>query len=145
MMTREQEKKCHAIIHSHAAVAAGANAIPIPGAGFAVDMAAMTSMGMLLAGVFGMDIKRKAVKAMALGALKRQLIKHPVKAAAREFCKFIPGIGQWLAPTLSVALTEAAGWAMVWEMDAKTSGARRKESVQDFSGMTWQTREEGIH
>lgn len=37
-MTEEQEKKCHAIIHSCAVACGAGNVAPIPGLGIATDM-----------------------------------------------------------------------------------------------------------
>lgn len=61
-MTEEQEKKCHAIIHSCAVACAAGNVAPIPGLGLATDMVAMTTMTMSLAGVFGGDLLKKLLR-----------------------------------------------------------------------------------
>lgn len=43
-MTAEQEKQCHAIIHTHAVAAGAGNAIPVPGLGVATDVGTMVTM-----------------------------------------------------------------------------------------------------
>lgn len=47
-MTAEQEKQCHAIIHTHAVAAGAGNAIPVPGLGVATDVGTMVTMAMAL-------------------------------------------------------------------------------------------------
>ena len=116
-MTPEQENTCHVIIHT-AAVAAGAgNLLPVPGAGFAVDVIALTTMTMSLAGVFGGNLPNEAAKGMAIAAIKRIALKQPIRVLAKELSKLVPGLGQVVAPTVSGAMLEAAGWAIAKDLD----------------------------
>lgn len=115
-MTSTQQSQCAKIIHSHAAVAAVGNAVPVPGMGFAADTITMTTMAMALASVFGADIKESVARNLAIAALKRQVLKQPIKMVAKELSKLIPYLGQVVAPTVSVAMLEAAGWSMAKEL-----------------------------
>ena len=70
-MTKEQEIKCHKIIHTAAAGAGARNLLPAPGTGIAADIVAMTTMAMHLASVFGGNIAKEVAKGMAVIALKK--------------------------------------------------------------------------
>ena len=120
-MTPDQESKCHKIIHSHAIVAAAGNAIPVPGLGIATDMVTMTTMCTSLCAVFGGNMTEAAAKAMAIAAIKNTMLKQPIKTIAKELSKLIPGLGSVVAPTISVALLEAAGWTLAKELEQKFS------------------------
>ena len=118
-MTSEQEKKCHGIIHT-AAVAAGAgNFLPIPGLGVAADMTTITCMTMGLVGVFGGNLTEEAAKGIAIAAIKNTMLKQPIKTLTKELSKFIPVLGQIVAPSISVTMIEAAGWSIAKQLDNK--------------------------
>ena len=78
-MTDDEREKCGVIIHTHAAAAAAGNAIPVPGTGFAADTITMTTMTMALCAVFGGSIKEKVAESLAIAAIRRQVLKQPVK------------------------------------------------------------------
>lgn len=120
-MTEEQEKKCHMIIHSVAVAAAAGNAIPVPGLGIAADMVAMTSMTMSLSAVFGGNLTEEAAKGLAIATIKNVMLKQPIKTLTKELSKFIPFLGQVVAPSISIVMLEAAGWTLAKELDAKFS------------------------
>ena len=61
-MTAEQEKQCHAIIHTHAVDAGAGNAIPVPGVGVATDVGNLVTMAMALSAVFGDNITENVAK-----------------------------------------------------------------------------------
>lgn len=111
-MTAEQEKQCHAIIHTHAVAAGEGNAIPVPGLGVATDVGTMVTIAMALSAVFGDNITENVAKNVAVAALKRTVLKQPLKTIAKEASKLIPGLGQVVAPAVSVGMLEAAGWSM---------------------------------
>ncbi len=116
-MTSEQENKCHAIIHT-AAVASGAgNAVPVPGLGIAADLVTMTGMTMGLASVFGGSVSNEAAKGIAIAALKRTVLRQPVRVLTKELSKFIPFLGSVVAPAISFGIVEAAGWAIAKELE----------------------------
>jgi uncharacterized protein (DUF697 family) len=118
-MTAQEPSTCAKIIHSHAALAAAGNLLPIPGTGFAADTVTMTTMAMALAAVFGANIERRVAEAMAISALKKTMLKQPIKTIAKELSKLIPGLGQIVAPAVSAAMLEAAGWSLAEDMAAQ--------------------------
>ncbi len=118
-MTPAQKNQCSMIIHTAAVAAGGGNLIPVPGAGIAADTLALVPMAVALAGVFGADMTKEAARAVAFNAIKQAALKQPAKLIAKELSKFIPGLGQVVAPALSVALIEAAGWAIANELARK--------------------------
>ena len=118
-MTSEQEGKCHAIIHTAAAAAGGGNLIPLPGIGIAADIVAMTAMAASLATVFGGRIPDEVAKGLAVTALKDTVLKQPLKVITKELSKIIPILGQIVAPAVSIAIIEAAGWTLANEMDTR--------------------------
>lgn len=122
-MTQEQQRKCNQIIHSHAVAIAVGNAVPVPGLGFATDTIAMTTMAMSLSGVFGSDLKEGVARNLAITTLKRTVLKQPIRIMAKELSKLLPRLGLVVAPTVSVAMLEAAGWSMANEMATKTAVA----------------------
>jgi uncharacterized protein (DUF697 family) len=119
IMTIEQRKKCHIIIHTSAAVAGAGNIVPIPGVGAAADMAVLTSMAIALAALFGQELSGAAARGAAYAALKRLIIKQPAKYAVKECGKTIPILGSAIAAVVSVGLAEAAGWQLADEFDRK--------------------------
>jgi uncharacterized protein (DUF697 family) len=118
-MTEDQEKQCYRIIHSHAVAGAAGNAFPVPGLGIATDMVTMTSMTMLLCAVFGGSIPEAAAKTLAITAIKNTMLKQPIKTITKELSKFIPFLGQVVAPSISVVMLETAGWTLAKELEAK--------------------------
>lgn len=118
-MTASQKNKCHAIIHASALAAGAGNLSPVPGTGVAADTLALTGMAVSLAAVFGSDISKEAARAMAFSAIKNTLLKEPIKVITKELSRIFPGLGQVVAPTISVGLIEAAGWTMAEEMERR--------------------------
>jgi len=111
-MTEAERSKCKTIIHGHAAaVAAGNAATFIPGLGFAVNTAALTTMTMALANVFNVSITKTLAGSLAAEALK----KYATKKIASEFIKVIPGFGTAVSAALNVGIVESAGWSLANE------------------------------
>ena len=118
-MTDEEKSKCQKIIHGHAAAAAAGNLVPVPGVGLATDTVTMTTMAMALASVFGGSIPESVAKNMAINAIVATVKGQPVKVIAKEISKFVPILGQLVAPSVSVAMLESAGWLLAEELAAK--------------------------
>lgn len=118
-MNLTHAKKCHSIIHAHAVAAAAGNAVPIPGLGVATDSVTMVSMTMSLCGVFGGSITKEAAKALSIATLKNTMLKQPIKFISKEVSKFVPFLGMIIAPTISVVMIEAAGWAIAKELEQR--------------------------
>ena len=121
-MTEVQKIRCHAIIHSAAVAAGGGNAVPVPVLGLAADTAALVGMAIGLAAIFGQSIPESAAKAMAVDALKKTLLKQPVKVIAKELSKIVPFFGSVFAATVSVGLVEAAGWTLAGDFERAAQG-----------------------
>lgn len=118
-MTPAQEKKCHAIIHSHAVAAAAGNAVPVPGLGVATDMVTMTSMAMALCAVLGGSIAEETAKVLAIASVKNTMLKQPIKMLTKELSKFVPLLGQMVAPSISIMMLETAGWTLAKDLEEK--------------------------
>lgn len=127
-MTSDQEKKCHGIIHAHAAAAAAGNAFPVPGLGIAADMVTMTSMTMSLCAVFGGSLTEEAAKALAIAAIKNTMLKQPIKVLTKELSKLVPFVGQIVAPSISVVMLEAAGWTLAKDLESKFNNRQASAS-----------------
>jgi uncharacterized protein (DUF697 family) len=119
-MNEEQKKKCHYIIHAHAVAAGAGNAVPVPGLGVATDLVTITSMTMSLVAVFGGSLTEEAAKAIAIASFKNSMLKQPIKVITKELSKFIPFLGQAVAPTISVVIIEAVGWNIANELYAES-------------------------
>ena len=116
-MNNYQEKKIKTLIHSHAAAAAVGNLVPIPGVGFAADMTTMTTLAMLIASELGGNIPESVQRNLVVAALKRQVMKQPLKYIAKKAVKYAPFVGPALSAGFSVAMLEAAGWSLAKSLD----------------------------
>ena len=129
-MTEEEKRKCQKIIHGHAAAAAAGNLVPAPGVGIAVDTVTMTTMAMALASVFGGSITESVAKNLATSAIIATIKKQPLKVITKEISKVLPFIGQLVAPTISVAMLESAGWLLAEDLAAERDKAQHKEELE---------------
>jgi len=120
-LSHEQDIRCHAIIHAAAAAAGTGNVLPVPGLGVAADTAALAGMAIRLANVFGQNIPGSVAKAMAVDALRKTVLRQPVKVIAKELSKLLPVFGSAFAATVSVGLVEAAGWALVNDFEKEAA------------------------
>ena len=118
-MTENEKSRCQTIIHGAAIIAAGGNLVPVPGVGIAADITVMTTMVMSLASIFGGNISEEVAMATAVSALKNTMLKQPIRVLTKELSKLIPGVGQLVAPSISVAMIEATGWSIANDLDAK--------------------------
>jgi len=116
-MTPKHQSLCRRIIHSAAVTAGAGNLVPIPGFGIAVDLVTMTGMTIALANVFGGSIPKAVAEGLSIAALKETALKQPVKTITKELSRFIPLIGLFIAPTISISMIEAAGWNIARQMD----------------------------
>ena len=129
-MTDEEKGKCRAIIHGHAVAAAAGNLVPVPGVGLATDTVTMTTMAMALASVFGGSITESVAKTMAINAIVATIKKQPVKIIAKEISKVVPIVGQLVAPSISVAMLESAGWILANELAEEKEKAQTKSLTE---------------
>lgn len=131
-MTEDEISKCRKIIHGHAAAAAAGNLVPVPGVGLAADTVTMTTMAMALASVFGGSITEAVAKNMAINAIVATVKKQPVKIIAKEISKVVPVVGQLVAPSISVAMLESAGWLLAEDLSAQKN--REPEQLPPSGG-----------
>ena len=129
-ITDEEKRKCQKIIHGHAAAAAAGNLVPVPMVGLAADTVTMTTMAMALASVFGGSITESVAKNMAINAIIATMKKQPVRIIAKEISKVVPVVGQLVAPSISVAMLEAAGWLLAEELATERDKAQNKEEMK---------------
>ena len=112
-MTREQYKKCNAIIHSASVAAAGVGTglAQIPLADSAVLCGIQTAMIIELGQVFGIQVTETMAKAGIASA--------GTAAAGRMITQilwgWIPVVGNAINATTAGGLTEAIGWLMTKE------------------------------
>ena len=125
-MTEEEMSKCRKIIHGHAAAAAAGNMLPAPGVGIAVDTVTMTTMAMALASVFGGSITESVAKNLATSAIIATIKKQPLRVITKEVSKVLPFIGQLVAPTISVAMLESAGWLLAEDLAAERDNKQQQ-------------------
>ena len=133
-MTEEEKSKCRKIIHGHAAAAAAGNMVPAPGVGIAVDTVTMTTMAMALASVFGGSITESVAKNLATSAIIATIKKQPLRVITKEISKVLPFIGQLVAPTISVAMLESAGWLLADDLAAERDKQKNKEELEATHG-----------
>ena len=107
-MTRQQEERCHQIIHSHAVACTAANAIPIPGLNIAADITTLTTMTMALGAVFGESVTKEYAKNLVIVTLKNSAFQ----IATQSIIKLIPVVGWVVGPMMSLGMIEQAGWEL---------------------------------
>lgn len=81
----------------------------------------VTGMVLSLCKVFGGRIGESMAKTLVIQALKKQIMKQPLKFATKELSKLIPFAGSIVGDGLSIALIEVAGWEFAREFDRKYS------------------------
>lgn len=138
-MTSSEREKCQLIIHSHSVAAAAGNAVPVLGLGVAVDTITMTTMAMALAAVFGGSITKSVARNMAINAIKKTMLKNPIKIVTKELSKIIPFGGQVVASSISVTMLESAGWTLAEELANKRRNSNEfgKEYYVDNDDGVW--------
>ena len=144
-MTAEQKSKCKKIIHGHAAAAAAGNLVPIPGVGLATDTVTMTTMAMALAAIFGGSITESVAKNMAINAIVATIKRQPVRIIAKEISKVVPVVGQLVAPSISVAMLESAGWLLAEDLAAQNNSKQLPSSESDDDPKQLPSAESGGH
>ena len=108
-MDSAQQKRCHAIIHSAAAAAAGVGAglAQIPGSDNAVIVPIQIAMITSLGHVFGINLTTSAAHA-ALSTAAASVVGRGV---SQFLVGWIPGIGNAINASTAFAVTESIGWA----------------------------------
>lgn len=109
-MDDKQRKKCHAIIHTAAASAAGAASglAQLPGSDNAVITPIQVTMIISLGGVFGKKLDRST----ATAALATTAASTGGRAVSQFLVGWIPGFGNAINASTAAAITENIGWAI---------------------------------
>lgn len=125
-MTKDQEIKCHAIIHAATAASGGTSffTAQIPLADSAVIVPAQMAMVVGLAGVFGYKLSEGVAEAMVGPIVAQQL----GQAAAKTLVGLIPIAGNITKAGISVTFTETLGWYVASKF---AEGKARKLDIDD--------------
>lgn len=119
-MTKDEQKKCHAIIHAASAAAGGVGAglAQIPGSDNTVITPIQLTMTISLGKVFGLTLGESSAKAalasVAAGTIGRTL--------SQLLVGWIPGVGNAINATTAAGLTETIGWILAKEFDEQAKG-----------------------
>lgn len=117
-MTKEQEKKCHAIIHTASGSAAGVGAglAQIPFSDNVVIVPIQIAMVISLGKVFGLSIS----EATAMVTLTTAATTTVGRGLSQILVGWIPGVGNVINASTAAAVTEAAGWIVANEFYEQT-------------------------
>lgn len=109
-MTPEQNKKCHAIIHSASLAAGGVGAglAQLPGTDNAVIVPIQVTMTIALGNVFGIGLTESTAKS----ALATATATTVGRGISQFLVGWIPGFGNVFNATTAAAITETIGWAL---------------------------------
>lgn len=114
-MTKDQRKKCHAIIHTASVSAAGVGAgmAQIPGSDNLVITPIQLTMTISLGKVFGKTIGEAAAKAAIASAAATTV----GRTLSQVLIGWIPGVGNAVNAGTAMTVTEAIGWLIAEEFD----------------------------
>jgi len=117
-MTKEQKKKCHAIIHtaSTATAGVGAGLAQIPGSDNAAIVPIQIAMVVSLGAVFGISLTESG----AAATLSTVATSMAGRAASQFLLGWIPIAGNIINASTAAAVTESAGWAVAKLFDSQT-------------------------
>ena len=121
-MTKDQELRCAAIIHTASVAAAGVGGglAQVPGGDNALLTPIQLTMTISLGAVFGITLTQTTALA-AIGSAAAHTIGRTV---SQFLVGWIPGFGNVINATTAAGLTESMGWALANEFD--------KQSNQNF-------------
>lgn len=108
LMTDEQLKECHKVIHIAAAASAAAGAIPIPVADAIPITAAQITMIVSLGQIFDQKITESAAKGLISSAA--------ATFVGRNLVKLIPFVGWFVSAATAAGVTEGIGWIVAVDM-----------------------------
>lgn len=113
LMTIEEKKKCHAIIHTASAGAAsiGAGFAQVPGSDNAAIVPLQVTMVISLGMVFGVKLSKSSASATLASATAGTL----GRTISQFVVGWIPGIGNAINATTAAGVTEAIGWTIAKE------------------------------
>jgi len=123
IMNEEHFIKCNAIIHTAAAAAGVAGAIPIPMADAIPISTAQITMAMGLGKVFDQSVTEAAAKSLITAATST--------IVGRTAVKFIPIVGWGISAAVAITVTEAVGWSLAVDF-AKSAKKKYDEKYETF-------------
>lgn len=114
-MEKSTKQKCHAVIHSASAAAAGVGGglAQIPGSDAPVLVAIQTTMIISIGKIFN----RTITESLAGAFLAETLGVSVGRGIAQVLVGWIPGVGNAINATTAAGLTEAIGWAAAKAFD----------------------------
>ena len=120
-ITPEQQIRCHAIIHTFSASAAGVGAglAQIPGSDSVPIGAIQTAMTVALGKVFGLRL----TDTMAEGALVSASAGIGGRLVSQVLLGWIPVAGNIINAGTAFSITEALGWALAEDFARETMAA----------------------
>lgn len=104
VMTKDQLKKCHAIIHTASAASGAAGAIPIPVADALPISGFQITMVLSLGAVFEQKVGESTAKGLIASAASTFV--------GRNLVKLIPVVGWGISAAVAAGVTEAIGWCI---------------------------------
>ncbi len=104
MMTKDQLKKCHAIIHTASVASGAAGAIPIPVADALPISGIQITMVLSLGKVFEHKIGESTAKGLIASAASTFV--------GRNLVKLIPVVGWGISAAVAAGVTETIGWCL---------------------------------
>ena len=114
-MTKAQEKKCHAIIHTAAtgAGAVGASLAQLPGSDNAMIVPMQAGMILSLGAVFGIQLTETVAKTF-LATTTATMVGRGI---SQVLVGWIPGIGNIFNAVTAAGVTETIGWTIAKNFD----------------------------
>lgn len=127
-MTKEQQKKCHTIIHASSVLcgAVGAGLAQLPMADAVPISAVQIAMIVALGKVFDRSIEEGAAK----GMLMSQLATMTGRAVSSTLVGWIPVLGNLINAGTASGITETIGWAIAKDLDGSDEDAKKEKTVR---------------
>lgn len=128
LLSKEEEQKCHAIIHTASVAAAGVGTglAQIPLSDNALIIPIQVTMVISLGAVFNMKLTDSAAKS-ALTTVATSMIGRSV---SQVLCGWIPVAGNAINASTAAAVTETAGWSIANHFASLTDEERIKYSAE---------------
>ncbi len=116
-LTKDQKKKCNAIIHAASGLASGVGAglAQVPCSDSAIITPIQLTMTIALGEVFDIELTQSA----AYSAISSVAAATIGRAISQVLIGWIPGFGNAVNAATAAAITEALGWTLVHDFNRK--------------------------